>query len=969
MTVRFIEQEKGLSRLSLKLVNQRNVVITVATAALATHIAIFSNLPLIWRTVTVLILTGLLPGLLLVDWIVGHIDQTLSFPERLLYSFGAGYACMVLVMLGLSYLPGGIARWHTFLAFDLLLVALLWLYVITHRHRPPTNLTDLVTIQIPMNMNVPGTYLNVSDSRVLKSPARQWLSKQLPDLFGPLCQDVSIWLVVGLLSLALVGGYLRFVDLSYSEFQGDEARAMLRAAETIQGHPDALLGHKKGPTEILLPTVIYSMLSRIDEPTARLPFAIANFVALFAIFLLGRRLFGDVGGWSAAMLLAVDGYFIGFSHIVQYQSVVFLMVVLIVLILYRLTSFVNVSNTTDRSTLIDSDQLSSDFTPPHIKPSFLETPQFFSKPLLLTRYFSLAALLLGIGLLSHYEAALVIFPCLYLFYRIWRNGASLRLLLRTLLLPLLVGALIVVGFYIPFILNPNFAMTYAYIRVNRIGGAFPYNNLVDVFERTMLYSSSYYLFTLILLAVSAIALVYWRGLTRPWRSIMITLLLAGVLLTLMIPEWLTISALPEESNDQTWFFFALILLLSWFVPNFPTEERVAWIWFGVPMILSLFFVRTPNTHVYGFFIGWALVGGLMINQLWRWLYNRLGQRPTMMIGIPIGVIALLLFGTYEYWYFSHTDVEILRTWRENRPRGYWVPYEMPTNMSIFGFPFRNGWKTVGMLYEEGVLEGAFETNGRDAVSDWYTRGRTYCPRDHKYFIFSQAVEPAEADGLLDLQQNLKETYQLFGTVQVNGQQRLHIYQRDVDQGDVKRSTNGAPVPQTFANDDYQEAFDKRLAGPTFERSGSSIAPALAKQTIQHPLDLRFGHSIWLKGYGVNAITVQPGTDLVLTLYWQTTAPIDRVYTVFNQIIDPSDFRKVGQRDGEPACNRRPTNSWLPDELIADRHWVSVFPNAVPGTYTLLIGLYDRETGERLPISTVDDQPMGDSLGLTEIVVE
>ncbi|MBV7336093.1 glycosyltransferase family 39 protein [Chloroflexi bacterium TSY] len=868
--------------------NQRNIVIAIAIVVLATHVVIFSDLPLIWRTAAVLILTGLLPGLLLVDWIVGHIDQTLSMSERLLYGLGVGYACIVLIMLGLSYLPGGIARWHTFLAFDLLLVVLLLRRVITHRNEPATALTNL---------------------------------------FTPFRQNVSIWPVVGLLLLALVGGYLRFIDLSYSEFQGDEARAMLRAAETIQGHPDALLGHKKGPTEIVLPTVIYSMLGRIDEATARLPFAIANFAALFALFLLGQRLFGDLGGWSAAMLLAVDGYFIGFAHIVQYQSVVFLMVVLVVLIFSRLTS------------------------------------EFFAQPFVLRCYFMLAALLLGTGLLSHYEAVFVIFPCLYLLYRIWQNGVSLSSLLSALLLPILVGALIVASFYIPFVLNPNFAITYAYISVNRIGGSFPYNNLVDVFERTMLYSSSYYFFTLVGLAVGAVVLIYWRGLVRPWRTLVIALFLAGVMLTILIPDWLTISTLPEESNDYTWIFFAFILLLAWFLPNFPTEERVAWIWFGAPMILSLFFVRTPNTHVYGFFIGWALVAGLMLSQIWRWLQNGLGRRMAMTIGIPVAVSALLLFGTYEYWYFSHTDVEILRTWRENRPRGYWVPYEMPTNMSIFGFPFRNGWKTVGVLYEEGLLEGAFETNGRDAVSDWYTRGRSYCPRDHKYFIFSHAVEPAEADGLLELQQGLEEEYQLFGTVQVNGQQRLHIYQRDIE-----RSTNDAPSPQMFVHDEYQDAFDERLAGPTFERSGS-IAPALAEQTIQHPLDLRFGDSIWLKGYRVNATTVQPRRDLVVTLYWQSAAPVERAYTAFNQIIDPSDFRKAGQRDGEPVCNRRPTNSWLPNELIADRHWVSVFPDAIPGTYTLLIGLYDRETGERLPISTRDDQPMGDSLVLTEIVVE
>ncbi len=56
-------------------------------------------------------------------------------------------------------------------------------------------------------------------------------------------------------------------------------------------------------------------------------------------------------------------------------------------------------------------------------------------------------------------------------------------------------------FYVPFVLNPSFRITYAYITVNRIGSTFPYNNLVDVFERTTLYSSVYYVALLVICAV------------------------------------------------------------------------------------------------------------------------------------------------------------------------------------------------------------------------------------------------------------------------------------------------------------------------------------------------------------------------------------------------------------------------------------------------------------------------------------
>src|SRR5699024_3080249 len=136
--------------------------------------------------------------------------------------------------------------------------------------------------------------------------------------------------------LALVAGFLRFYQLHYSEFQGDETRGVLRTAEAIQGLEDTLYIHKKGPGEILLPASIYSLMDRFNEVSARLPSTLPNMTGLFAIFLLGWRMFGAVAGWSAAMILALDGYLLGFARIVQYQSMVFCLVVLTVLVLYRL---------------------------------------------------------------------------------------------------------------------------------------------------------------------------------------------------------------------------------------------------------------------------------------------------------------------------------------------------------------------------------------------------------------------------------------------------------------------------------------------------------------------------------------------------------------------------------------------------------------------------------------------------------
>ena len=356
---------------------------------------------------------------------------------------------------------------------------------------------------------------------------------------------------------------------------------MLRSAEMLQGYPEALLTHKKGPVEILLPAGIYVMAQRLNEAAARLPFALLNLAGLFAVFLLGWRLYHPVAGWAAAMLLALDGYFIGFARIVQYQSVVFLMVVLTVLVLYRLVRA------------------------PHN----------------LARYLTLAAIFLATGLLAHYEAALVALPAAYLLYTLWRRhpAISLARLGRSLLAPLLVGGATLAMFYVPFVLNPSFRTTYAYITVNRIGSTFPYNNLVDVFERTTLYSTVYYVGLLVLCALISLAAIYRRNLPRALGWGVSAALAAGVLVSLWRPGWIMLGG-----NDHTWIFFAAALLIAWALPNFPLEQRVAWLWFGGGLIFMLFFTLTPNTHVYGFFIPWALVAGEVLGRAWQVLHAARG---------------------------------------------------------------------------------------------------------------------------------------------------------------------------------------------------------------------------------------------------------------------------------------------------------------------------------------------------------
>jgi hypothetical protein len=51
----------------------------------------------------------------------------------------------------------------------------------------------------------------------------------------------------------------------------------------------------------------------------------------------------------------------------------------------------------------------------------------------------------------------------------------------------------------------------------------------------------------------------------------------------------------------------------------------------------------------------------------------------------------------------------------------------------------------------------------------------------------------------------------------------------------------------------------------------------------------------------------------------------------------------------PQGNRYPTSMWDPGELVRDSHALSLPLDLEPGQYTLRIGLYEPQTGQRLAL--------------------
>jgi hypothetical protein len=135
--------------------------------------------------------------------------------------------------------------------------------------------------------------------------------------------------------------------------------------------------------------------------------------------------------------------------------------------------------------------------------------------------------------------------------------------------------------------------------------------------------------------------------------------------------------------------------------------------------------------------------------------------------------------------------------------------------------------------------------------------------------------------------------------------------------------------------------------------------------VGHPLEAQFGDSVKLLGYDLEPAQAHPGEKLALTLYWQCLGTMDTSYTVFVHLLQPDEGIHV-QSDSVPGQGILPTTGWVEGEVIVDPYELPLSPDAPPGMYTIVVGLYDATTGERLPVFDASGTWLGDHLSVTEL---
>ncbi|MGQ9502466.1 MAG: ArnT family glycosyltransferase [Anaerolineae bacterium] len=816
---------------------------------------------LIGRAIAAFLLLWFLPGWVCLEAFSSPVTEVIW---RTILACGLGFALTSLSLLYLTYLNIPLAKWHP---ITISAAVTLPAWILTHR-------------------------------------------RKLSPLSWPLTRMGCV-----LIGVFVVAAAVRFIQLGYAEFHEDEVEVLNLAVRAGKGEGYAVFLHRKGPLQMLAPLAFWLLTGHINEGLARLPFATASLLGVLTVAYLAFKVGNSKSGLIAGLLVAVNGYLVAFGRMVQYQSLVFWLVSLVVLCLWE------VRRSGERTLLVP------------------------------------AALCMGTSLLAHFDAAVYLPVIGYLVWQIEKRWPAVRYRLWISAL-IIAGALL--SFYVPYALDAQFPHTFNYLFENRVGTQWFYNNLATVGSLDRVYASRYHLPLLLILTAALFAIRLLRQKQAKWPA-GLSLTVGGIATVIAIwwPDLyrfgdVSLAVLPWLllTGGAFWSVHGAVDLAS----DMPRSEdnfyitglEIFVLWWTVPALAYTFLVRSPGTHVYVMYPGLAVLAGLGALSVWRWV-----ARSVRMFFIVAGFAWLSLVLGYQSVIFLSSEslwTDVYAGWKNSW--GSIIYGALPRPASYFGYPRHMGWKGAGYLMDRGAIPDDFRSIGVEfSVPVWYMFDTPRsCYSDAMLYLVALPADAGE--DYVPKKFSSASDYTHIATIYAEGRPRLSLWQR----GMMSERT-----PVIYELEELSPRFDEIA---TLERFS-----ALRGDMVR--TDYRFATVAKLIGYRVQprpvaeVIRASPGDMLMLWLYWQSIQPSEGVYRAFVHLGENPVW---AQQDDDPAC-RLPTSLWRAGQ-VATGQFRLIIPHKMPsGRYPLNLGLYDPVTMERLSVVGEHGQELGDAISLATVEVQ
>ena len=383
--------------------------------------------------------------------------------------------------------------------------------------------------------------------------------------------------------------------------------------------------------------------------------------------------------------------------------------------------------------------------------------------------------------------------------------------------------------------------------------------------------------------------------------------------------------------NSSYFFFGLILLmLAGLVIGWRTvrsQTLLLVLWFSPFFILYIFIMQFPGTHFYLLMESWSLLAALPLAAL---VYSQEIRPALRWAGLALVVAWLLVSAGYLYLAFFRQSPEYVINYEQERVPFYWAPYgENIPAKPRFGFPLLEGWRALGTLAEWECLGDSYASNERSRhLPGWYLSALARYPFDMlpDYIYVARHVHELHPD----FGDSVLEGYQRVGEVQVRDEPRIEIWAREP-----------LPVPYvTYHVEDFA----------VFDQVVPTLVPWPDPGVQVRDQDL--GGVVMLESAGVADTTLRRGDVLHAMLVWRPVQSLTTDYKLFVHLADENG-QPVAQWDGYPCFDTGRTSRWTAGEAVTDHVLLRIPDDTPTGEYSLLAGLYDPATGDRLGDQAID----------------
>ncbi|MCB9117940.1 MAG: glycosyltransferase family 39 protein [Caldilineaceae bacterium] len=162
---------------------------------------------------------------------------------------------------------------------------------------------------------------------------------------------------------------------------------------------------------------------------------------------------------------------------------------------------------------------------------------------------------------------------------------------------------------------------------------------------------------------------------------------------------------------------------------------------------------------------------------------------------------------------------------------------------------------------------------------------------------------------------------------------------------------GVPAPATLRIEAglYDARSGERLAVGNADRVAlADIGVAPAPGDLPNAGRVDFGGKLALAGYDLDRRHSAPGDSLTLTMWWDALGVMDRDYVAFAHLLLPPDA-VWAQDDRLLERSGARTSAWRVGDRLQATYTLALPETAPPGIYHVEVGVYDKDTYERLPV--------------------